>query len=297
MKQHFVQGISPEGFHQIAYKEWGNWSPQYASIICVHGLTRNGGDFDELAYYLSNKGRYLLCPDVVGRGNSDWFNNAAHYNLPQYVSDMNALIARTNSAQVDWIGTSMGGIIGMCIAALPHSPIRKLIINDIGAQIPLAGLRRLRKYAGKNPVFKNIEEAKCYCKIHYADFGNLNEEQWDSFTKRSIKLSSDGYVFTLDPGIRKMKSIGKWLNEFIHHPHKALEGIVYDINLWSMWKQIQCPVLIIHGKRSDLLTSETILKMQQIHPYTEVYEVEDAGHAPALLDIKSHETICNWLNK
>lgn len=297
MKTNHFLGLSPEGFHKIAYMEWGNCVSSFPPIICVHGLTRNSHDFDELAQYFSAQDRYLLCPDIVGRGDSGWFKNSSHYNFPQYVSDMNALIARANTRQIDWIGTSMGGIIGMMIAALPQSPIRKLVINDIGPQIPLIGLKRLGKYAGKNPVFNSFEEAKQYCKINYADFGTLSEEQWDKFTEHSIKQVPNGYVFKQDPGVRTPKSTVQWLNELLHHPFKALEGILYDVDLWAIWQQIHCPVLVIHGKRSDLLTPEIIVKMRQIHANTEVYEVEDAGHAPALLDLKNHETIYNWLAK
>lgn len=296
MKQNYYLGVSPEGFHEVAYTEWGNWSAQFPGVICVHGLTRNGRDFDELAMYLSNKGRYVLCPDVVGRGESSWFTKPSNYNFTQYVSDMNALIARSNTHRIDWIGTSMGGLIGMMIAALPNSPIRKLVINDVGPQIPLKALKRLGKYAGKDPIFKTVEEAKVYCKINYADFGDLSEEQWDHFTEHSIKERAPNlYTLKVDPGIRNSKSASQWLNEFIHHPRKALEGIFYDVDLWAIWKQIRCPVLVIHGQRSDILTPEIIVNMRRTHPYIELYEVENAGHAPALLDQKDHEVIYNWL--
>jgi pimeloyl-ACP methyl ester carboxylesterase len=298
MKQNYYLGMSPQGFHDLAYTEWGTWSDQFPTIICVHGLTRNGRDFDELAFYLSNKGRYVLCPDVVGRGESSWFTNPTHYNFNQYVSDMNTLIARAHTHHVDWIGTSMGGLIGMMMAALPNTPIRRLVINDIGPQVPIAGLKRLAQYAGKEPVFKTFDEAKAYCKIHYADFGVLSEEQWEQFTEHSIKLRAPNlYTFKMDPGIRHAKSPSQWLNDFVHHPIKALEGVLYDVDLWAIWKQVRCPVLVIHGTHSDLLTPEIITKMQRTHPQVEVYEVENAGHAPALLEQQNHEKIYNWLIK
>jgi pimeloyl-ACP methyl ester carboxylesterase len=296
MKKNNVLGISAEGFHTIAYTEWGSWSAPSPATLCVHGLTRNGRDFDALAGYLSTKGRYVLCPDVVGRGESAWFKNPAHYNFTQYVSDMTGLIARANTPQIDWVGTSMGGIIGMMLAAVPNTPIRKLVINDIGPQIPLVGLKRLSQYAGKDPVFNSMEEAKSYCKVSYADFGPLSEEQWNTFTEHSIKQTAPNvYTFKVDPGIRNAKSKSQWLHEFIHHPRKALEGLFYDVDLWSFWKKIRCPVLVIHGTNSDLLTAPIITKMRQIHSGIEVYEVEHAGHAPALLETKEHEVIYNWL--
>lgn len=298
MKHNYYLAHSEEGFHKIAYTESGVWAPSSPSVICVHGLTRNSRDFDDLANFLAIRGRYVLCPDVAGRGDSDWFKAPCHYNFKQYVADMVSLIARTNSNQIDWIGTSMGGIIGMMIAAQANNPIRKLVINDIGPQIPITGLRRLGQYAGKDPVFHNLEEAKLYMKKNYSDFGDLSEEQWDHFTQHSVYLTAtETYHLKVDPGIKHAKSTTQWLNEFIRHPIKALEGVLYDIDLWELWNKINCPVLVIHGKRSDLLTNEIIKKMRESGPNIELIEIDNAGHAPALLEPKNHELITNWLSK
>lgn len=296
MNIHSYFGISEEGFHRIAYTEWGEIHSKFPSVICVHGYTRNGRDFDALASYLALKGRHVVCPDVVGRGESSWFKNPHHYNFTQYVMDMNTLIAHTHAYQIDWIGTSMGGIIGMMLAALPNSPIRRLILNDVGPQIPLQALRRLAKFSGNEPDFKSMAEAKEYFKRHYADFGILDEEQWDYFTEHSVKQeAADLYVVKVDPCIKNPKSTFQMVSDFFHHPHRALEGILYDIDLWSIWKKIHCPVLVIHGVRSDLLTPAIIKKMQRMHDLTEVYEVANAGHAPALLELNDHERIERWL--
>lgn len=297
MKKNSYLGISEEGFHNIAYTEWGSSDPVLPTVICVHGYTRNSRDFDALASYISMKGRHVFCPDVVGRGESSWFKQSSHYNFTQYVADMNALIARTQARQVDWIGTSMGGLIGMMLAALPHSPIRRLILNDVGPQIPIHGLKRLAKYAAKDPIYKSVEEAKQHFKLNYAQFGNLTEKQWDTFTKNSIEQQAPNvFIARVDPNIKNPKSTSQVLSELFHHPHKALEGIFYDIDLWSTWERVQCPVLVIHGKKSDLLTPEIIKRMIRVHPDTTVYVKEDAGHAPALLDLIDHETITQWLD-
>lgn len=296
MKQNSFLGVSDEGFHSVAYTEWGVWSPSLPTVLCVHGYTRNSRDFDALAHYLQNQDRHVFCPDVVGRGNSSWFNHSSHYNFTQYINDMNALIARTNATQIDWIGTSMGGLIGMMIAALPHSPVRRLILNDIGPQVPIHGLRRLAKYAGNDPDFKSMEEAKQHFKKNYAEFGPLTEKQWDFFTEHSIdQRAPDLYTVKVDPGIKNPKSSFQVISEFFHHPQKSLEGILYDIDLWSIWTKIHCPVLVIHGAHSDLLTPGIIKRMQRMHPLTDVYEIENAGHAPALLDLENHEVINDWL--
>ncbi|WP_238584768.1 alpha/beta fold hydrolase [Legionella moravica] len=296
MKKHGFLGISDEGFHNVAYTEWGTSDLELPTVICVHGYTRNSHDFDALAYYLSMNGRHVFCPDVVGRGDSSWFKNSKHYNFTQYLSDMNTLIARTQAQQFDWIGTSMGGLIGMMLAALPHSPIQRLVLNDIGPQVPIFGLRRLAKYAGKEPEFKSIEEATQFYKTNFTGFGSLTDKQWEEFTARSVEEITPGrFIAKVDPGIKNPKSTFQVMSEFFHHPHKAMEGIFYDIDLWSVWQKVRCPVLVIHGAHSDLLTPEIIKRMQRSHNKVDVFEIEDAGHAPALLNITEHETIMNWL--
>jgi pimeloyl-ACP methyl ester carboxylesterase len=297
MKTNNVLGVSEEGFHNVVYTEWGNSSPEFPTVICVHGYTRNGRDFDALAQYLCLKERHVFCPDVVGRGNSAWFKQAHHYTFQQYVADMNVLIARTHAQQIDWIGTSMGGMIGMMMAALPNSPIRRLILNDVGPQIPIHGLKRLAQYIGNNPDFKSKEEAKQHFKKIHAEFGTLSEKQWDALTEHSIEQrAANMFVVKADPAIKNPKSTMQIVSDFFHHPHKALEGIVYDIDLWPIWQKIHCPVLVIHGAHSDLLTPGIIKKMLRIHPKTDVYEIENAGHAPALLEVTEHEMIDQWLN-
>lgn len=296
MRKNSFLGISEEGFHNIAYTEWGSWS-ELPTVLCVHGYTRNGRDFDALASFLGIKGRHIFCPDVVGRGDSSWFKQAHHYNFNQYVADMNNLIARTRAQQIDWIGTSMGGMIGMMMAALPNSPIQRLILNDIGPQIPLHGLRKLANNIGNDPEFKSVEEAKQHFKKNYTQFGILSEKQWDTFTEHSIEQhATNVFRAKIDPRIRNPKSTGQIVTDFFHHPHKALEGILFDIDLWSIWNKIHCPVLVIHGAHSELLTPEIIKKMIRTHANTEVYTIADAGHAPALLDVTNHETIDHWLN-
>lgn len=297
MRKHSFLGISNEGFHNVAYTEWGSSDHGLPAIICVHGYTRNAHDFDALAYSLSTKGRHVFCPDVVGRGNSSWFKNSVFYNFTQYQADMTALIARTRSQQIDWIGTSMGGLIGMMMAALSHTPIQRLILNDVGPQIPIYGLRRLAKYAGKEPEFKSLDEAKNFYKINFSEFGTLSEKQWDNFTNNSVKQIAPGrFIAKVDPGIKNPKSTLQIVSDFFHHPQKALEGILYDIDLWSIWQNVKCPVLVIHGARSDLLTPEIIQRMKRSHKKMDVYEIKDAGHAPALLDIEQHEAIEYWLD-
>jgi pimeloyl-ACP methyl ester carboxylesterase len=296
MKINYFLGASTDGFHRVVYSEWGQPCPTKPTVFCVHGLLRNRHDFDALANFLSLQERHIFCPDVVGRGDSDWFKNPQHYTFEQYIADMTSLIARSSATDIDWIGTSMGGLIGMMMAALPNSPIRRLVLNDVGPQIPIHGLRRLSKYADTQTFFSSKEEAKKYYQTIYAGFGDLSESQWIDFTEHSIKLRSDGkYVAKCDPNISHSKTPSQFLWELVQHPHKTLEGILFDIDLWATWRQIRCPVLVIHGRHSDILLSEHIIKMQEIHPRTDLIEIENAGHAPALLELAEHEKIKNWL--
>lgn len=296
MRQRSYLSVTEEGFHHLAYQEWGAPTSSHPPVICVHGLTRNSHDFDALANYLSTQGRYVICPDVVGRGESDWFNDSHHYHFKQYIIDMSVLIARVDAAKVDWIGTSMGGLIGMMMAAMPNTPIRRLIMNDVGPQLPVHALWRMAKFA-KAPNFFSKEEAKNYFKKVYADFGNLSEEQWLRFTEHSIKEYSPGlYKVKVDPSITEGKGVGQFMKEFVHSPYKALEGVLYDMDLWALWHEVKCPVLIIHGRKSDLLLPSHIQKMQKTHAEVDLLEIADAGHAPALLELMHHKKIAAWLS-
>ena len=298
MKKDYFLGLSEEGFHRVAYTEWGLPTNTNAPVICVHGLTRNGRDFDSLANYLSCHGSHVYCPDIVGRGDSDWLNNPLHYTYEQYMADMNAMIARTQQSQVDWIGTSMGGLIGLFLASVPNSPIRCLVLNDIGPQIPANGLARLSKYAGNEPNFSSLEEAKNYFKIVYADFGSLSEAQWQQFTEHSVKEITPGrFAVKLDNGIKVAQTKSKIAWNSLMHPLKALEGTFFDIDLWDTWRKVTCPTLVIHGKKSDILLPSILQKMQQTRPDIDVIEIADAGHAPALLDPATQESIHRWLYK
>jgi pimeloyl-ACP methyl ester carboxylesterase len=296
MKKDFFLGLSEDGFHRVAYTEWGEENNAKTPIICVHGLTRNGSDFDSLAEYLSKFGCHIFCPDIVGRGDSDWLMNPLHYTYEQYIADMNALIARTAASAIDWIGTSMGGLIGMILASLPKSPIRRLVLNDVGPQIPVSAISRLAKYAGKDPDFSSIEDAKNYFKVIYAEFGQLSEAEWQRFAENSVREVAPGkFVSKLDHRIKQAPAKSKLAWKLLLNPHKALEGTLFDVDLWDIWRKVTCPVLVIHGSRSDLLLPDIITKMKIIHPRTDVLEIPNAGHAPLLQDPMQQEVIYHWL--
>ncbi|KTD36155.1 hydrolase/acyltransferase [Legionella nautarum] len=297
MKRDYVLCVSDEGYHRVAYTEWGKVNSESPTVICVHGLTRNSRDFDALADYLSTQGSHVFCPDVVGRGDSSWLKNAHDYNFKRYIIDLSNLISRTGAKEIDWIGTSMGGLLGIIMASLPNTPIRRLILNDVSPQVPIQTLWHMAKYVGKDPQFSSKEEAKEHYKKIYAEFGNLTEKQWINFTEHSVtELSPGVFISKFDPNIHDFKLSWQSVKEFLYHPHRALEGILFDIDLWDFWQKITCPVLVIRGSRSTLLLPEHIKKMKRMHPEVEVFEVEDAGHAPALLELDQHKKIRSWLN-
>lgn len=296
-KSHFM-GLTEDGFHSIAYTEWGNPHPTLPPVLCLHGLTRNGRDFDALANQLSEQGRHVFCPDIVGRGDSDWLKNPNNYTFEQYIIDMGMMIARMQSPQIDLVGTSMGGLIGMIMASMPNSPIRRLIMNDIGAQIPVKGISRLAQYAGKDPEFKSLEEANNYFKSVYGDFGQLSETQWLQLTEHSIREIAPGrFQSKLDPQIKRTPTKSRIVWKLLLNPQKIFEGTLFDVDLWGMWRNIVCPVLVIHGVKSDLLLPSIIKKMQETHKETEVLEIMNAGHAPALLEREQIDIITKWLAK
>jgi len=265
-----VQCLSPSGMHRMAYVEWGDKDNPNV-LICVHGLARVGRDFDRLARALSDRYR-VVCPDVVGRGRSDWLRDPGAYGPPQYVADMVTLIARLNVETVHWVGTSMGGLIGMSLAGQPGTPIRRLVINDIGPRVSPQAVERISAYVGKPVRFATVDEAINYMMQIAPGFGLRNRDEWREITETAVRRDGDGFVLHYDPNIavpiRAMT------------PETAAAG---EAILWRLYDQIRCPTLVIRGAKSDLLSSETAAEMQRRGPRARLVEFADVGHAPMLL--------------
>lgn len=287
MKERHYLGISSEGFHKVAYTEWGKPNRERA-LICVHGLTRNRHDFDYLSKALS-KDHYIACPDVPGRGDSDYFMDPKHYGYEQYIADMNALIARLDVEAVDWLGTSMGGLFGIVMAALPKTPIRRLILNDIGPFIPRAAVDRIEQYAGTTIEFSDYAQAKSVLRQIYEPFGKLKEDQWEYLISHSVKKQDKKYVLAYDPhatrGVEGQKEDAPVVQE------DEERNVVF----WEMWEKITCPVLVINGKYSDILPAHVVEEMRKRGPKFEHVMIEDAGHAPALMADDQIEMVREWL--
>jgi pimeloyl-ACP methyl ester carboxylesterase len=274
--------LGPHGFHRIAYTQWGNGHLKRV-VVCVHGLTRNGRDFDDLAGDLAqdpDNGFRVACPDLPGRGHSHWLSDPADYALPVYMSDMTAMIARLGVEQVDWVGTSLGGLIGMTLAAQPNTPIRSLVINDIGPFVPSEALKRISEYVGHDEKFNDYDALKTYLMNVHASFGNLSDENWEHLCRHSGRENEDGtWVLHYDPSIA------------VNFRNAAAT----NIDLWPLWEQITCPVLILRGENSDILTRETAHQMLERGPAAELIEFPGTGHAPALMEESQIDAVRSWL--
>ena len=263
-----VRCASAAGLHRMAYSEWGERDNPNV-LVCVHGLTRNGRDFDDLARVLAADYR-VLCPDVVGRGRSDWLRDPSGYVVQQYVTDMLVLLARLDVEAVHWLGTSLGGLIGMWIASQEDSPISRLVLNDVGPVITVASLQRISDYVGRAPKFDTFDDAEKYIRLVSEPFGPLSDAQWRHLTEFCLQRASDGRLeMCYDPAIgepfRQALSSG-------------------DIDLWPIYDRIRCPTLVLRGADSDLLNAETLQAMAMRGPRPQTVEIPGVGHAPMFLD-------------
>jgi pimeloyl-ACP methyl ester carboxylesterase len=266
MRQRRLACLGPHGFHELAYTEWGDPDHEHV-VVCVHGLTRNGRDFDVLASRLATRCR-VLCPDVAGRGHSEWLQHKADYAYPTYLADMAALVARSSARQVDWVGTSMGGLIGTFLAATPGTPIRRMVVNDVGPFIPRAALERIASYVGTDPRFADLAEAEAYLRRVHAPFGPLSDEQWHHLATHGTRPRSEGgFGLAYDPGIAE-----------------AFRGGVADVDLWPVWDRVGCEVLVVRGAESDLLDAATAQRMvEALGARARLIEFAGIGHAPAFM--------------
>ncbi len=273
-------GLSSLGFHRIVYREWG---PREGgrTLLCLHGLTRNGRDFKPLAEALAAEGWHVVAPDTVGRGDSQWAASAGVYGYPQYLADMNALIARLQVERLDWLGTSMGGLVGTMLAAQPGSPIGRLIVNDVGPFIPKASLERIAGYVGQTVEVASLAEAEAHCRETYASFGsNLSDENWRLMTEVTFKEADPGsYRLRYDPAIAEV-----FRNQ-----------LIADVDLWPIWDAIKQPTLALRGAESDLLLPETAAEMRARGPKAQLVTFEGCGHAPSLFEPTQIDAIAHWL--
>lgn len=278
-----VQCLDSRGLHRMAYWEWG---PEHHPnvVVCVHGLTRQGRDFDTLARDLAPQVR-VVCPDVAGRGRSDWLADPAGYAVPAYVADMVTLLARLDAATVDWVGTSMGGLIGLVLGSLPGSPLRRVVLNDVGPALQPQGLARIGTYLGVPVRWSSLDEAADALWAVSRDFGPHTREQWLALSRHQVVDDGQGGLKPhYDPAIavpvRAMT------------PEIAQAG---EAALWQAWDRLRGPVLLLRGANSDLLAPQTVQAMQQRGPGALVVEFEGVGHAPTLVQPDQRRAVCEFL--
>ena len=266
-----VRCLNRYGFHTVRYTDWGDpGNPRV--LICLHGLTRVGNDFARLADSLSDSYR-VVCPDVAGRGRSDWLPDPKLYGLPQYSFDMTSLIARTGADRVDLLGTSMGGLIGLSLAGQPNAPIGRLILNDIGPRMDLQALVRIAEYVGRIERFDSLEQATAYVRSIAGGFGLRTDQQWRELTESVLRRDGSQWIFHYDPGIAVNLA-----------DTSAQSNALAEAKLWELYDAARGPVLVVRGAESDLLSRATAAEMAQRGPRAQVVEVPGVGHAPMFFD-------------
>lgn len=264
-----VQCLGTRGLHRMAYWEWGDPSNTHV-VLCVHGLSRQGRDFDTLARALSDRCR-VVCPDVAGRGQSEWLEDPMGYAVPNYVADMVTLAARVNAGTLDWVGTSMGGLIGLGFASLKGAPLRRLVLNDVGPTVEAESIERIREYLGVPVRWSSVDEAADYLWSISSSFGPHTREQWMALTLPQLKPDGDGYVPHYDPKIA--------IPIAAMTPQIAAAA---QAMLWQAYDQMTLPTLLLRGAESDLLSPETAHAMTLRGPKARLVEFEGIGHAPML---------------
>ncbi len=277
---HFVDCPDASGGHRMAYWQWGNPNAGHV-IVCAHGLSRQGRDFDVLAQALALKGGdavRVVCPDVVGRGQSDWLKDPMGYQIPNYAGDMLALLTQLKPTQLDWIGTSMGGLIGVVLAGSPGLPlpvpVRRLLLNDVGPVIQWEALQRIGLYLGNAPKFASLEQAATVMWAISTSFGPHTPQQWLELSRHMVKPSPDGQGVLLhyDPAIAvPFKTITQ---------ESASAG---QAAVWQLYDHISAHTLLVRGAVSDLLTQQTATEMTQRGPKARLVEFAGVGHAPTFI--------------
>ncbi len=275
-----VRSRTPDGRqHVLRWTEWGDPANPRV-LVCAHGLSRNGRDFDFLARALSDRYR-VVCPDYPGRGLSDRLGDPVHYHNGQYLEDSLRMIEALAPETLDWVGTSMGGLIGMGIAARTDNPVRRMVINDVGPFIPGAALALIGEYLRTHPSFADLEKAEEYFRTVYLGFGPLEDVHYRHFVEHGVRADGDGFVLEIDPAV---------IDRFVAQPCD-------DMDIWSIWDQIRIPVLVLRGERSGLLLPETMAEMCARHPQAEGVEIPRCAHAPSLMVPEQIGLVSEWLGR
>lgn len=261
------RGLGITGFHRLHYTEWGPRDARH-TIVCVHGYSGNARDFDALAAALSQDAR-VVCLDVAGRGRSAWLGSALEYHFPQFLSDIAALVRRLGVDRLDWVGTSMGGLLGLLFAAQPGSPVRRLVLNDVGAFVPANGLREIAHRLAAPERFTSLSQVERHVRETHREWGAISDAQYRALARHHARrLAQGGYRLHYDPRIARLVQSVPFLD---------------GLHFWDAWDRLECPVLIVRGEHSAILPAGVAERMIDTHPDAQLFEVEGAGHAPALM--------------
>lgn len=278
-----IRAVSMSGFHTIAFTDWGPLEAE-STVVCVHGLTRQGRDFDHLAAALAKSGHRVVCPDLVGRGRSGSLPNAFDYVFPQYCADLVTLMATLGNKPVSWVGSSLGGLIGIVLAGLSRSPITRLVVNDIGPDVPALAAARVGLLLRRMPrSFATLAEADAYFRDAYAGYGQLAEEHWSQIARHSVTWDSEQerFVLLFDP---KVAIAFQWC-------------WAYQSTLWDYWRKIKIPILSLRGVASDFLPDHLLDLMRNRAPQLLVHEVQGVGHMPMLMDEAQIDVVAAFLKR
>lgn len=289
----YVLCPDPSGGHRMAYWQWGNARATHV-VLCVHGLSRQGRDFDVLAQALCARAGGTLrvvCPDVVGRGQSDWLQDPSGYQIPTYVADMLALLGQLKPSTLDWVGTSMGGLIGMVVSGQPElplpAPVRRLVLNDVGPSIEWQALQRIGEYLGKSGQFSSVQQAADALWVAATEFGPHTPAQWLALSRHMVKPVGDtagNFRLHYDPDIA--------LPFRAMTPESAAQG---EALLWQLYDNITAATLLTRGAQSDLLSRETAQAMTRRGPRARLVEFEGVGHAPTFITDQQVQTVVSFL--
>lgn len=256
--------------YRMQYTAWGVQEHSHSTMLCLHALNRNSRDWDYVAQHFVKLGYYVIAPDLVGRGNSDYLQLPNGYDIPFYVADIMRLISTLKLTNINFLGTSLGGLVGMSLSIMPQIELKKLIINDIGAEINFDGISRISKYSANQPQLDTFAEAKEYIISISKPFGELPDQVWEHITRHSVQKNATGkYELKRDPKI-------------MFNVAMTMANPSANKMLWEIWNKTTTPTLIIRGAESDILTRETVLKMCQAKPQTRFVEISHTGHAPFL---------------
>jgi pimeloyl-ACP methyl ester carboxylesterase len=276
MRQHHFLSLNEDGFHRLIYTEWGD-PANHDIVICAHGLTLNGRYFDWFAKAAQDHYR-VICPDAVGRGKSDWIH-PSRYWYEQYVRDSASLFARLGTERVNWVGTSMGGLLGIYLAALPNHPIKRLVLNDVGPFVRKEEILSIADYIGRDERFHNHDEVEAHLRKLYPKFGNLSNEQWRHLARIGSQETVDGDLrLAYDPLIRER--------------FRQSED---DYQIWDLWEKVDIPVLILRGSESGILTQATLEEMLRRNPNATSHVFEGIGHAPPLMSGDQIDVILDFI--